>query len=132
VLRLDDDQRAYLCELADRSEYRPARRRPRPKTQVQLQRVIDDMAHTPAFVIGPRTEVVAWNAMGAALITDFGRIPEKQRYYIRLLNHRPGDAGAVRGLGGRGPAGHRPDADDVAVRDTGTKHLRHPVVPSDG
>jgi hypothetical protein len=43
------------------------------------------MTHTPAFVIGPRTEVVAWNAMGAALITDFGKIPDDQRYYIRLL-----------------------------------------------
>ncbi|MEU6415992.1 helix-turn-helix transcriptional regulator [Streptomyces spiralis] len=85
VLRLDDDQRAYLYELADKHEYRPPRRRPRPKIQPQLQRMLDDMAHTPAFVIGPRTEIVAWNAMGAALITDFGKIPEKQRYYIRLL-----------------------------------------------
>ncbi|TDU05916.1 Xre family transcriptional regulator [Streptomyces sp. 846.5] len=87
VLRLDDDQRAYLYELAAKDEFRPPRRVPRPKVQVQLQlqRMLDDMAHTPAFVIGPRTEVVAWNAMGAALITDFAKIPEKQRYYIRML-----------------------------------------------
>ncbi|MER6976425.1 helix-turn-helix transcriptional regulator [Streptomyces carpinensis] len=162
VLRLDDDQRAYLCELSDRSEYRPtaARRRPRPKTQVQWQHMIDDMAHTPALVIGPRTEVVAWNAMGAALITDFGLIPEKQRYYIRLLitdpamkelyadwegvtrlaiaqmrMHNANNPGDVQLAALVGELSVRDDhfrqwwaAHDVAVRDTGTKHLRHPVV----
>ncbi len=85
VLRLDDDQRAYMYELAASHDYRPPRRIPRPKVQPQLQRMLDDLALTPAFVIGPRTEIVAWNALGAAMITDFGQIPEKQRYYIRLL-----------------------------------------------
>ncbi|MFI6857948.1 hypothetical protein [Streptomyces sp. NPDC050416] len=50
-----------------------------------MQTLLDDLAHTPAFVIGRRTDVLAWNAMGAALITDFGKIPEKDRTYIRLL-----------------------------------------------
>ncbi|MGP3961007.1 helix-turn-helix domain-containing protein [Nonomuraea sp. 3N208] len=85
VLRLDEDQRAYLHELAGRDRRRPDHRPTRYKVQPQLQRMLDDMTHTPAFVIGPRTEVVAWNAMGAALITDFGKIPANQRYYIRLL-----------------------------------------------
>jgi transcriptional regulator with XRE-family HTH domain len=85
VLRLDDDQRAYLHELARRDSQRQYRRPAHPNVQPQLQRMLDDMTHTPAFVIGPRTEVVAWNAMGAALITDFAKIPEKQRYFIRLL-----------------------------------------------
>jgi transcriptional regulator with XRE-family HTH domain len=85
VLRLDEDQRTYLYELAAKDDYRLPRRPPRPRIQPQLQRMLDDMPTTPAFVIGPRTEVVAWNTMAAALITDFGKIPEKQRYYIRLL-----------------------------------------------
>ncbi len=85
VLRLDDDQRAYLYELADRRGHYPAPRPAGAQTDPQLQRMLDDMAHTPAFVIGPRTEIVAWNAMGAAMITDFGKIPGDQRYYIRML-----------------------------------------------
>nr|WP_133995392.1 helix-turn-helix transcriptional regulator [Streptomyces sp. 846.5] len=85
VLRLDEDQRAYLYELAARDDYRPPRPPARPKVHPQLQRMLDDMPHTPAFVIGPRTEIAAWNTMGAALITDFAKIPEQQRYYIRLL-----------------------------------------------
>jgi len=160
VLRLDDDQRAYLYELAAKDDYRLPRRPPRPKVQPQLQRMLDDMAHTPAFVIGPRTEIVAWNAMGAALITDFGKIPEKQRYYIRLLitdpamrelyadwegvtrlaiaqmrmhnANNPGDAKLADLVGELSvkDAQFRQwwAAHHVAIRDTGTKHLRHPVV----
>ena len=84
VLRLDGDQRAYLNELAGRHLHRPGRRRAGHQADPRLQRMLDDMAHTPAFVIGPRTEVVAWNAMGAALITDFAQLPG-ERYYIRML-----------------------------------------------
>jgi hypothetical protein len=85
VLHLDRDQRAYLHELAGRHGHRPDHHRPAGyQAGPQLQRMLDDMAHTPAFVIGPRTEVVAWNAMGAALITDFAKLPD-ERYYIRML-----------------------------------------------
>ena len=161
VLGLDSDQRAYLYELAAKDDYRPPRRRqPRPRIQPQLQRMLDDMTLTPAFVIGPRTEIVAWNAMGAALVTDFGTIPEKQRYYIRLLitdpamrelytdweqvtrlaiaqmrmhnANNPGDAKLAELVGDLSiqDAQFRQwwAAHNVAVRDTGTKHLRHPVV----
>jgi transcriptional regulator with XRE-family HTH domain len=84
VLRLDEDQRAYLHELAGRHSHRRHRRPASHHADPRLQRMLDDMAHTPAFVIGPRTEVVAWNAMGAALITDFSELPG-ERYYIRML-----------------------------------------------
>ncbi|MEU6419182.1 MmyB family transcriptional regulator [Streptomyces spiralis] len=36
-------------------------------------------------MIVPRTEIVVWNTMGTVLITDFGAIPEKQGYFIRIL-----------------------------------------------
>lgn len=85
VLRLDPDQRAYLHELAGRRNHHPDRRHASQQVDPRLQRMLDDMTHTPAFVIGPRTEVVAWNTMGAALITDFAKIPYEPRYYIRLL-----------------------------------------------
>lgn len=89
ALRLDDDQRAYLYDLAARDDRRPPRRLSQSTARSQLQRMLDDMPHTPAFVIGPRTEIVAWNVMGAALITDFGEIPPEQRYFIRLLFTKP-------------------------------------------
>ena len=160
ALRLDDDQRAYLYELAARDDRRPPPRLSRSTAQPQLQRMLDDMPHTPAFVIGPRTEIVAWNAMGAALITDFGEIPAEQRYFIRLLftnpamrdlyadwegvtrlaiaqmrmhnANNPGDerlAALVRELSVLdGQFRQWWAAHDVATRDTGVKHLHHPVV----
>ncbi|MFJ8358410.1 hypothetical protein [Streptomyces sp. NPDC093984] len=151
---------AHVTPAGHGSSARPPRRRPRPKVQPQLRRMLDDMAHTPAFVIGPRTEIVAWNAMGAALITDFAEIPEKERYYIRLLvtdpamrelyadwegatrlgiaqmrMHNANNPGDARLAALVGELSVRDEqfrrwwaAHDVAIRDTGAKHLRHPVV----
>lgn len=84
ALRLDDDQRGYLFGLAGKESARP-RRRGRQKVQPQLRRLLDDLTATPAIVMGRRMDVIAWNSLAAALITDFGKIPDKHRNYIRVL-----------------------------------------------
>lgn len=84
VMRLNDDHRAYLFELAGKVDD-ASRFAPRQTLQPPLQRMLDDLATTPAFVIGRRTEILAWNPLGAALITDFAAIPEQERTFIRLL-----------------------------------------------
>ncbi|MFC4502504.1 MULTISPECIES: helix-turn-helix domain-containing protein [Streptomyces] len=84
ALHLDDDQRRYLFGLAGKETGRP-RRRPLQKVQPQLRRVLDDLTSTPAIVMGRRMDVIAWNPLAAALITDFGAIPEKHRNYVRIL-----------------------------------------------
>jgi transcriptional regulator with XRE-family HTH domain len=58
ALRLDDDQRTYLAELAGREVQRPARL-PRQKLAQPLQRMLDDLPTSPAFAIGWRTEILA-------------------------------------------------------------------------
>ncbi|WBO62696.1 helix-turn-helix domain-containing protein [Streptomyces camelliae] len=83
VLHLDDDQRAYLFQLAGKTANR-ARHRGRQKVQPQLQRVLDDLTATPAIVQGRRGDILAWNAPAAALVTDFGRLPEKHRNCPRI------------------------------------------------
>jgi transcriptional regulator with XRE-family HTH domain len=83
VLHLDDDQRAYLFQLAGKTANR-TRRRGRQRVQPQLQRVLDDLTATPALVQGRRGDILAWNSLAAALVTDFSRIPEKQRNYPRI------------------------------------------------
>ncbi|MGW4506829.1 helix-turn-helix domain-containing protein [Streptomyces sp. NPDC004436] len=93
VLCLDDDQRAYMFELAGRPSARPARRIAQ-KVQPRLGRILDDLATTPGIVLGRRMDILAWNPLAAALITDFSRIPEKHRNYIRLLFTNP----AIRNL----------------------------------
>lgn len=84
VLKLDEDQRHYLFSLAGK----PSTRAPRQTTQKvkpQLQRLLDDLAATPAIVMGRRMDVLAWNRLAAAMITDFGQIPAKHRNYVRIL-----------------------------------------------
>ncbi|MEV0826831.1 MmyB family transcriptional regulator [Nonomuraea rubra] len=71
-----------------------ARRPARREVQPQLRRILDDLATTPAVVVGRRTDVLAWNAMAAALFTDFGRYPEAQRNFVTLVFTDP----AVRAL----------------------------------
>ncbi|MFK4548262.1 transcriptional regulator with XRE-family HTH domain [Streptomyces tendae] len=93
VLRLDDGERAYIFELSGRDAARP-RRRTTQKVQPQLQRLLDDLSTTPAVVLGRRTDILAWNAMAAALFTDFARIPEKKRNFVRLVFCEP----AIRAL----------------------------------
>ncbi|MEV7110986.1 helix-turn-helix domain-containing protein [Streptomyces anulatus] len=84
ALHLDEDQRRYLFGLAGKETAKP-RRRTVQKVQPQLRRVLDDLSSTPAVVMGRRMDVIAWNPLAAALITDFGKVPEKHRNYVRIL-----------------------------------------------
>ncbi|WIM99044.1 helix-turn-helix transcriptional regulator [Actinoplanes oblitus] len=84
VLRLDDGERAHLLRLA-----RPGResRRPVPPQRVrpQVRHLLDAMTDAAAYVVGRRTDVLAWNTLGAALIADFATLPVRQRNFARLL-----------------------------------------------
>ncbi|MEU2955773.1 helix-turn-helix transcriptional regulator [Streptomyces xanthochromogenes] len=84
VLCLDEDQRAYLFEVAGKLSTRPVRRTSQ-KVQTRLLRLLDDLDTIPAIILGRRMDILAWNPLAAALVTDFGEIPEKRRNYIRLV-----------------------------------------------
>jgi transcriptional regulator with XRE-family HTH domain len=84
ALQLDDDQRDYLFALAGKATGRP-RRRAGQKVQPILERMLADVAITPAMVLGRRMDILAWNPQAVALITDFAVVPEKHRNYVRLL-----------------------------------------------
>lgn len=83
ALQLTEDQTAYLYALGGKILPRPDE----PALQVtpHLQRLLDDLTHVPAFVIGRRTQVLAWNPIGAALLTDFAAIPPQRRQFLRVL-----------------------------------------------
>jgi transcriptional regulator with XRE-family HTH domain len=89
VLRLNEDQRTYLFELAAKETVRPSTSRDRQQVDIQLQRMLDDLTATPAFVIGRRTDILGWNRLAAALWTDFARYPVQERVFVRLLFTEP-------------------------------------------
>ncbi|GEM29611.1 transcriptional regulator [Nocardia neocaledoniensis NBRC 108232] len=84
VLRLDDAQRDYVENLARRTDRRPARRGQK-SVRPQLQRLLDQLSETPALVFGRYLDILAWNHLAAALITDFGAMPPRQRNYVRMV-----------------------------------------------
>ena len=83
VLRLSADERAYLLELCGK-EVRPSRRPPQ-RVQPQLRRLLDDLATTPAVILGRRTDILAWNPMAAALFIDFALLRPEDRNFVRLV-----------------------------------------------
>ncbi|MGC9542678.1 helix-turn-helix transcriptional regulator [Streptomyces sp. UG1] len=66
VLRLDETEHTYLRTVARpraRGTHRPDAARVRPG----VQNLLDSMDRTPAFVLGPRMDVLAWNALADAV-----------------------------------------------------------------
>ena len=89
ALRLSEDQRTYLFGLAAKQTASSPGPGGRQRLDPQLQRMLDDLSAPPAFVIGRRTDILGWNRLAAALWTDFGRFPEPQRVFVRLLFTEP-------------------------------------------
>src|SRR5881397_3685032 len=86
VLRLDDDQRTYLYEVAGTNPASAKSRRRAPqRVKPHMQRVLDHITDTPAIVMTPTHDILAWNELAAALMIDFGEVPERERNFMRLL-----------------------------------------------
>jgi transcriptional regulator with XRE-family HTH domain len=84
ALRLDEDQCAYLWELAARSHEPPATPLPPETVDKQTQILVTNMT-TPAMVIGRTMDVLAWNELAAAMFVDFGELRREERNLVRLL-----------------------------------------------
>lgn len=80
ALRLSDDERAYLHHLAGEVPGPP----PGPVREVRpgVLHLLDRLDDTPALVCDATYDVLAWNAMAAALITDFSALPLDERNVI--------------------------------------------------
>ena len=71
-------QRTYMYELAGTPA--KSRRRAPQKVKPYLQRVLDRI-DAPAIVMTPTHDILAWNPIAAALMVDFGEIPERERNF---------------------------------------------------
>ncbi|GAA1591332.1 helix-turn-helix transcriptional regulator [Kribbella hippodromi] len=81
ALRLSDDERAHLFRLAGEQPGPP----PGPPSDVRsgVLRMIAQL-DVPALVLDAKYDVLAWNPLAAALITDFSAIPPRDRNLLRL------------------------------------------------
>ena len=80
ALRLSPDEAAYLHHLAGEVPGPP----PGPVRDVRpgLLHLLDRLDDTPAMVCDAKYDVLAWNAMAAALIADFSALPPGERNII--------------------------------------------------
>lgn len=80
ALRLSDDERAYLHHLVGEVPASP----PRPVHDVRpaVMNLLERLDDTPALVCGAAYDVLAWNALAAALIGDFSSLPPSERNII--------------------------------------------------
>jgi transcriptional regulator with XRE-family HTH domain len=81
ALRLNDDERDHLFRLAGEQPGPP----PGPPSDVRVgvQRMLARL-DVPGLVLDAKYDVLAWNPMAAALITDFSALPVKERNLLRL------------------------------------------------
>ena len=51
----------------------------------RLQRLLDTLDHSPAFIRTATWDVIAWNAAAPAVLTDYSTLPEGQRNVLRMM-----------------------------------------------
>ena len=88
VLRLDGPEHDYLTNLAQAGTAAP-QGPDRPTVRPGIARMVEAFEHQPAFVLGPRMEVLTGNAAAWALLTDFPARPEHDRNLLRWVATDP-------------------------------------------
>ena len=51
----------------------------------RLQRLLDTLEYSPAFIRTATWDVIAWNKAAAAVLTDYSTLPEGQRNVLRMM-----------------------------------------------
>jgi transcriptional regulator with XRE-family HTH domain len=91
ALQLDDAERTHLLDLIHTAgTTRPPRRRPAPhRVRPAVQRVIDSMSGTPAFVLNGRLDILAANTLGYALYSSIYADPDRPTNNARFIFLNP-------------------------------------------
>ncbi|MFC9761755.1 helix-turn-helix transcriptional regulator [Rhodococcus jostii] len=84
ALRLSPDQTSYLRQLARKPNIARGRRSAAQRVHAQTQVLLENLTNAPALVLGRHMQVLAWNALAAALYTDFSALPSADRNMLRL------------------------------------------------
>jgi transcriptional regulator with XRE-family HTH domain len=124
ALQLDDVERAHLFDLVHAAKLRPTRRRPSPpRVRPGVQRVLDTLTESAAFVRNGRLDILSANRLGYALYSEAFVDPTRPVNLARFVFLDPrsrefyGDWGGIAdaGVGSlRAEAGRDPYDRDLA------------------
>ncbi|MGW6276115.1 helix-turn-helix transcriptional regulator [Kribbella sp. NPDC055071] len=87
ALQLDDAERAHLFHLADAANAgsRAPARTPKPRVRPTIQRILDSMTTTPAYVRNRRLDILATNQLARALLSPILTSPCQPPNTARFL-----------------------------------------------
>ena len=88
ALVLTPAEREHLFLLAQ-SRPPEVRYTPPGGVSAQVQRVLDSMLYTPAFVKTVAWDIVAWNHAATVIMTDYSRLPPEYRNLLRIIFNVP-------------------------------------------
>ncbi|MFW5420712.1 helix-turn-helix domain-containing protein [Nocardiopsis sp. CNT-189] len=89
ALRLTEAEHAHLTHLAKPKRHKKKAEARTQKVRSALRQLLDTMEGVPAYVVGRRSDILAWNRMAAALFGDWGELPPQERNWARLVFLRP-------------------------------------------
>ncbi|WP_338686104.1 helix-turn-helix transcriptional regulator [Streptomyces acidiscabies] len=90
TLRLTEAEHAHLMHLAKPKQHKKKAGGGRPQqVRVSLHHLLTAMDGVPAYIIGRRSEILAWNRLAAALFGDWSELPAAERNWARLTFLRP-------------------------------------------
>lgn len=84
ALRLSPDERRHLFLLAD-LPMPPDDTPSHEQVSPAHQRVLDSLIQNPAYILGRRSDILAWNRAAVAIFGDFGRVPLLERNILWRL-----------------------------------------------
>ncbi|MFD3910401.1 helix-turn-helix transcriptional regulator [Streptomyces sp. NPDC058603] len=88
ALHLDEAERAHLFDLARAAgtgTRTPGRRTPKPHVRPSVQRILDSMSGTPAYVRNRRLDILATNQFGKALLQPILAGPRRPPNVARFM-----------------------------------------------
>ncbi|MFF7472802.1 hypothetical protein [Streptomyces sp. NPDC008092] len=120
ALRLPEDERSYLFQLADKDGGRP---QPKPRAErvaPQLQQLLDNLRDSRAIMLGRYLDILAWNPPAAAVFRDFAEVPRRHRNFRMLFLDPRSEAGTPTGRPSPGYASDSSAAPPTAPANPGS------------
>lgn len=93
TLKLDPTEREHLYRLARPGQsqvYQGTGKREPQWVRPGLQRLLESTTDVPAYIVGLGTDVLAWNQLTVALMTDFETLAPHERNLAWLVCHDEG------------------------------------------
>jgi transcriptional regulator with XRE-family HTH domain len=89
ALRLNEDERAHLFELAGQPIPVPEARQD-DEAIVSLQAMLGALDPNPAYAVDSQWQIIAWNKGAETIFGDLSAIPAGDRNYLKLIFTSPG------------------------------------------